>query len=179
MSSEPKRRAVFMDRDGVLIEAIVRDNKPYAATSAEDVRIIAGVREACADLRKQGFLLFLVTNQPDVARGKISRNFVDAVNNGLVAQLGLDGARVCDHDNTDNCPCRKPKPGLITQAAAEFGVDLNASYVIGDRWRDIEAGRRAGCCTVFIDYGYDEPLSSPPDHNAGSLLEAARWICAR
>jgi D-glycero-D-manno-heptose 1,7-bisphosphate phosphatase len=178
VSSTAKRRAVFCDRDGVLIEAIIRNNKPYAATHPEEVRIIDGVRQACAKLKSRGFLLLLVTNQPDVARGKITRAFVDEVNASLVVQLGLDGARVCDHDNVHNCACRKPKPGLMTNAAEEFNIDLPSSIVVGDRWRDIEAGRRAGCRTVFIDYGYDEPLPSPPDHRAASLADAVAWICS-
>jgi D-glycero-D-manno-heptose 1,7-bisphosphate phosphatase len=171
------RRAVFLDRDGVLIEAIVRDNKPYAVTSPDEVQFTRGAAEACAELKRCGFLLVLVTNQPDVARGKISRQFVDDVNDHVVATLGLDLARVCDHDNHHNCNCRKPKPGLITDAAKEFSIELSTSYMVGDRWRDIEAGQNAGCRTVFVDYGYAEDLPSAPDHTAHSLAEAVPFIC--
>lgn len=170
---------MFLDRDGVLIEAQVRDNKPYAAESINDVRVIAGVREACAELKRLGFLLVLVTNQPDVARGRITREFVDEVNRRLLTELGLDAAQVCDHDDADDCACRKPKPGLMIEAAENLSIDLAASFVVGDRWRDIEAGRRAGCRTVFVDHGYDEKLSNPPDHTAPSLSAAMTWLRAQ
>jgi len=170
------RRAVFLDRDGVLIRPIIRDRKPYAATSPQEVHIIDGVPEACAELSRLGFLLILVTNQPDVARGKISRAFVDETNAALAKVLGLDDVQVCDHDNANNCACRKPKPGLMTQAAKKLSIDLACSIAVGDRWRDIEAGRRAGCKTVFIDYGYDEALKEAPDHIASSLPAAVNWI---
>lgn len=170
------RKAVFLDRDGVLIQAIIRNNKPYAAVTHDEVQIIDGVKEACAELSGLGYMLVLVTNQPDVARNKISRRFVDEVNEKLVEALGLDAARVCDHDNADNCPCRKPKAGLMTAAAHEFDIDLAASIMVGDRWRDIEAGMNAGCRTVFIDYGYDEPMNNQPDHIARSLRAAVSWI---
>jgi D-glycero-D-manno-heptose 1,7-bisphosphate phosphatase len=171
-----KRRAVFLDRDGVVIAAIVLDGKPYAATSAEDVSILPGVPEACGQLSALGFLLILTTNQPDIARGKISADFVAQTNAMLQQTLGLDAVRVCPHDNSDGCDCRKPLPGLMTHAAEDFGIDLGASFVVGDRWRDVEAGKNAGCRTVFIDCNYDEALKSPPDHIATSLLDAAAWI---
>jgi len=171
-----QRPAVFLDRDGVLIEAIVWDNKPFAATSPEDVRIIDGAREACAELSSLGFLLVMVTNQPDISRGKISQLFVDQVNADIARKLSLDAVRVCAHDDRDACLCRKPKPGMMIEAGAALNIDLSSSVVVGDRWRDIEAGKRAGCKTVFIDYGYDEPLRSVPDHTTSSLRQAVFWI---
>jgi D-glycero-D-manno-heptose 1,7-bisphosphate phosphatase len=170
------KQAVFLDRDGVLIRAVVRGNKPYAARTMDEVEIIDSAVGACAELSRLGFVLIVVTNQPDVARGKISRAFVDDVNALTIQKLGLDYAYVCDHDNADHCNCRKPKPGLMTRAAAEHGIDLASSIMVGDRWRDIEAGKNAGCKTVFIDYGYDEPLPLPPDHIAPSLAAAVAWI---
>lgn len=170
------RRAVFLDRDGVLIEAVIRDRKPFAATSQADVHVIAGVPEACYTLSELGFLLVMVTNQPDIARGKISRQFVDDTNAALAARLALDAVQVCDHDNADNCACRKPQPGLITSAAKTLSIDLASSIVVGDRWRDIEAGKRAGCKTIFVDYGYDEQRPAAPDHIATSLPAAIGWI---
>jgi D-glycero-D-manno-heptose 1,7-bisphosphate phosphatase len=170
------RPAVFLDRDGVLIEAIVHNRKPYAVTTPDRVRLIAGVPDACAALSQLGFLLVMTTNQPDIARGKISRHFVEETNAGLAERLGLDDVEVCMHDNSDACSCRKPLPGLMTMAAAKLSIDLSASFVVGDRWRDVEAGHRAGCRTIFIDYGYDETLKSLPDHVAPSLLSAVNWI---
>ena len=170
------RRAVFLDRDGVVIAAVVRDNKPHAATTEAEVQLLNGVSQACGDLHAIGFLLILTTNQPDVARKKIDRAFVDDTNAKIAAELGFDAVRVCYHDDADGCDCRKPLPGLLTHAAEDFGIDLKASYVVGDRWRDIEAGNAAGCRTVFIDYGYDERLRSRPNHVAASLAEAVPWI---
>jgi len=174
-----KRRAVFLDRDGVLLRAVVRHNRPYAPTTSEEVQIIDGVPAACSELSRLGFVLILVTNQPEVARGTLSRQFVDETNEFVKKTLGLDEVCVCDHDNADHCDCRKPKPGLITAAAERMSVDLPSSIVVGDRWRDIEAGKRAGCMTVFIDYRYDEKPPERPDHAASSLAAALPWIRAR
>ncbi len=171
-----RRRAIFLDRDGVLIETAVRNRRPYAVTAPQDVRIIDGVTEACRELSRLGFLLVLVTNQPDVARGKISRAFVDETNMALAETIGLDDVEVCDHDDVDDCDCRKPRPGLLMRAAEKLSVDLGSSILVGDRWRDVEAGRNAGCKTVFIDCGYDEKMPEAPDHIAKSLPEAIGWI---
>jgi D-glycero-D-manno-heptose 1,7-bisphosphate phosphatase len=170
------KRAVFLDRDGVLIKAIVKENRPYAVSSLDEVEIIDGAAQACAELSGLGFLLILVTNQPDVARGTISRAFVDQTNKIVCNALMLDDVFVCDHDNANNCHCRKPKPGLMLDVAKKYSLDLASCIVIGDRWRDIEAGRNAGCQTVFIDYGYDEQLKGAPDHICSSLAAAVPWI---
>ena len=170
----PRRRAVFLDRDGVLIETAVRNGKPYAITETEPAILIDGVSEACAKLKEAGFLLVLVTNQPDVARGTTSREFVERTNNTLKRTLGLDDARACCHQASDHCHCRKPKPGLLTDAAGPMAIDLAASIMVGDRWSDIEAGRSAGCKTVLIECRYDEPAAQLPDHVASSLLAAVQ-----
>lgn len=172
------RPAVFLDRDGVLIDTAVRDGKPYAITETEPVTVLDGVLEACTELRAAGFLLVLVTNQPDVARGQTRVDFVERTNADLAAMLGLDDVRVCYHQDSDHCNCRKPKPGLLTRAATEMSVDLSASFMVGDRWRDIEAGRNAGCKTVLIERAYREPRAEAPDHTAHSLLDTVPWIIA-
>jgi len=169
-------RAVFLDRDGVLNRAIIRDGKPYPPRSVEELEILPGVVEAYTRLQKAGFLLIVVTNQPDVARGTQRREVVEEIHEVLQAQLPVDDIRVCYHDDTDDYPCRKPRPGLILEAAREWRVDLAASFLVGDRWKDIEAGRRAGCRTVFIDYNYNEPRPESPDYRADSLAEAVDWI---
>ena len=176
MKPSSQRRAIFLDRDGVLLQPIIRDRKPYAATTPAEVQVLDGVSEACAELSRLGFLLVLITNQPDVARGKTSRRFVDETNEAIARAMGLDDIQVCDHDNFDHCSCRKPKPGLIMQAAEKLSIDLAASIVVGDRWRDIEAGKSAGCRTVFIDYNYNEEIIETPDHIASSLPAALNWI---
>jgi len=140
------------------------------------VEILDGVVEACAKLFELGYLLIMVSNQPDIARGKISRTFVDQTNRRIADSLRLTDFRVCGHDDVDKCLCRKPLPGLITQSATDYHIDLASSIVIGDRWRDVEAGRRAGCKTVFIDHAYDEAVPNAPDHIAASLLASVDWI---
>lgn len=170
------RRAVFLDRDGVLLRAIVRGGRPYPPTTLAEVEVLPGVREACQALQTAGFLLIVVTNQPDVARGTQSRDAVEAINRLLRSQVPVDDIRVCYHDEADGCACRKPNPGLLLEAAQAWQVDLTKSFVVGDRWKDVEAGRRAGCTTILIGAGYGEALPSDPDGRAGSLLDAAAWI---
>ncbi len=170
------RQAVFLDRDGVLNRAIVREGKSYPPASLAELEILPSVAKACAALHKAGFLLVVVTNQPDVARGTQRREVVEEINQALSDQLSLDDVQVCYHDDADRCPCRKPMPGLLLEAARDWQVDLSASFMVGDRWKDIEAGRRAGCKTIFIDYAYAEREPDDPDYRAKSLVEATDWI---
>lgn len=173
------RPGVFLDRDGVLNEAVVRDGKPYPPASIEDLILCQGAKRAVRELRAAGFALVVVTNQPDVARGTTPRSAVDAINDRLRTLLDLDDVLVCAHDDADECNCRKPKPGLISDGARLHMIDLSRSYLVGDRWRDIEAGAAAGCRTALVDRGYDEQSSAvQPDARVGSVLEAARWIIA-
>jgi D-glycero-D-manno-heptose 1,7-bisphosphate phosphatase len=170
------RRAVFLDRDGVLNRAIVRDGRPFPPESPEAFEILPGVAEAVQRLHDAGFLLIVATNQPDVARGTQRREVVEAMNARLLDAMPIDEIRVCYEDG-DDCPRRKPNPGLLLEAAQAHGIDLPASYMVGDRWRDVEAGRRAGCHTVFIDLDYDERRPAPPaDHDATGLPDATDWI---
>ena len=169
------RIAVFLDRDGVISKAIVRDGKPYPPGCLDEFEVLPGVAEACAALRREGFFLLVVTNQPDVARGKQRREVVEAIHAALRDRVPVDDIRVCYHDDADGCECRKPRPGLLMQAAQEWQVDLARSFMVGDRWKDIEAGRGAGCRSVLIDYGYAEKKGAP-DYSARSLSDAADWI---
>jgi D-glycero-D-manno-heptose 1,7-bisphosphate phosphatase len=168
---------VFLDRDGVVNDAEIKDGKPYPPADAASLRIPAGAADTLARLKQHGFLLVVVTNQPDVARGKQTRQAVDEINDRLRCELPLDDVLTCYHDDDDGCDCRKPKPGLILRAAQQYGIDLTRSFMIGDRWRDIDAGANAGCKTILIDVGYRErgPISRP-DYRARSLSEAAEWI---
>ena len=170
------RRAVFFDRDGVLIESVVRNGKPYPVSAASEARIVEGVAQMCRRLADAGFLLVCVTNQPDVARGTTTRQAVEAINRVVAEQTGISDFRVCYHDNIDMCDCRKPKPGLLRQAAAEHDIDLGASFMIGDRWKDTEAGRQAGCTTIFVDYHYDEREQSAPDFRVARVADALQYI---
>jgi D-glycero-D-manno-heptose 1,7-bisphosphate phosphatase len=170
------RPAVFLDRDGVINAAIVRDGKPYSPMSADAVEILPGVAGALVELRRAGYALVVVTNQPDVARGAQTQAAVDAIHARLAAALPLDAIRACYHDDADRCACRKPAPGLLVDAARDLGLDLSASVMVGDRWRDIDAGRAAGCRTVFINHHYAERRPTEFDVELSSLAEAARWI---
>jgi D-glycero-D-manno-heptose 1,7-bisphosphate phosphatase len=174
-----RRRAVFLDRDGVISRAVVRHGKPYPPARVEDLEVLPGVAEALRHLKAAGYLLIVVTNQPDVARGVQSRAAVEAMHARLASILSIDEFRVCYHDDGDACACRKPNPGLLLDAARAHGVDLHASIMVGDRWRDVEAGRRAGCATVFLDHGYAERKPAQPDVVVSSLTEAADWIKSR
>ncbi len=170
------RRAVFLDRDGVINRAVVRDGRPYPPSTLAELEIFPGVSEALARLKAAGFRLIVVTNQPDVARGTQTREQVEALHAVLRAQLPIDEFRVCYHDEADGCECRKPKPGLLLEAACEHEIDLAASYLIGDRWRDVAAGQAAGCTCLFVDYGYVETRPAQPFVRSASTAEAVDWI---
>jgi D-glycero-D-manno-heptose 1,7-bisphosphate phosphatase len=170
-------RAVFLDRDGVLNRAIVRDGKPYPPASLAELQIVEDAAGSLARLKNLGFLLLVVTNQPDVARGTQSLDMVQALHEALRRALPLDDFLVCPHDDRDACRCRKPLPGLLLEAQACYGIDLGRSFLIGDRWRDIDAGRAAGCRTVQLDRHYRERgPSQPPDACAVTLEDAVDWI---
>ena len=173
-------RAVFLDRDGVLNRAVVRDGKPYPPATLRDLEILPDVPRALRDLKAAGFLLLVVTNQPDVARGTQERSEVEAMHAALLAALPIDDFFVCYHDERDGCACRKPKPGMLIDAAAKYGLELAECYLIGDRWRDIDAGHAAGCTTIWIERGYAEKgPARPPAARVQSLAEAAAWILRR
>lgn len=176
MSHKPKR-AVFLDRDGVINRAMVKGGKPYPPSSIKDVEVLPGVPEALERLKEAEFIRICITNQPDVARGKQKREVVEAIHEVLLESLPLDEILVCYHDDSDRCWCRKPLPGLLESAAEFYGIELEKSFMIGDRWRDIEAGYKAGCRTILIKYDYKEKNPSPPpDVEVGSLSEAVEWI---
>jgi D-glycero-D-manno-heptose 1,7-bisphosphate phosphatase len=170
------RRAVFLDRDGVINRAVIRNGKPYPPAGPEEIEILPGVREALDQLKAAGFVLVVVSNQPDVARGKTDHETVEAINTRLAERLPLDDFRVCYHDGSDGCDCRKPKPGMLLAAARDHGIGLSESFMVGDRWRDVGAGQMAGCKTLFIDCGYDERQPDRCDYRVKSLAEAAQII---
>lgn len=177
MGVGPVNKAVFLDRDGVLNEAVIRDGKPFAPATLAELRLVPNAAEAIASLKNAGYLLIVVTNQPDVARGTQSREVVEAMDAAVGAALPIDEFRVCFHDDRDQCACRKPKPGLVLDAAAVHGIDLGQSFLIGDRWRDIDCGYAAGVRTVWIDRGYQERgPEHPADFRCGSLVGAVAWI---
>jgi D-glycero-D-manno-heptose 1,7-bisphosphate phosphatase len=170
------RPAVFLDRDGVLNEAFVRDGVPTPPRSLDEFRVLSGVAEACAELRRAGFVLVVVTNQPDLARGTQTRAEVDRMHERLRSLVPLDEVCVCPHDDCDGCTCRKPQPGLLLGAAARLNLDLARSASVGDRWRDVEAARRAGVRAIFVERRYSEPTPAGADVAVADLPEAAAWI---
>ncbi|HEY3722270.1 MAG TPA: HAD-IIIA family hydrolase [Acidimicrobiia bacterium] len=169
-------RAVFLDRDGVLARSHVHDGVPTPPASVTELEILPGVVDACAQLHRAGFLLVCVTNQPDIARGRARAEDVAAINASISGALGLDDVLTCPHDDADDCACRKPRAGMLREAAARWEIDLRASVMVGDRWRDIEAGREAGCATVFVDHGYAERQPEDPDLVVEGLPAAVTWI---
>ncbi|MBU3606154.1 HAD family hydrolase [Polynucleobacter sp. MWH-Creno-3A4] len=170
------RRAVFLDRDGVINRAIVRDGMPYPPRDLEALEVLPGVPEALKKLHEDSYLLIVVTNQPDVARGTTQKSDVEKINGQLLSQLPLDAIKTCYHDNGDGCLCRKPLPGALIDASEEYQIDLSKSFMVGDRWRDIEAGQSAGCKTFFINHRYTERQPEAPDFIVSSLLEAQKII---
>ncbi|WP_207386961.1 HAD-IIIA family hydrolase [Frankia sp. Cppng1_Ct_nod] len=170
------RPAVFLDRDGVLNEPIVVAGRPFAPLTAEEFILVPGVVEVCERLRRAGFALVVVTNQPEVARGALPPRELARMHAVLRSVAPVEGIYVCPHDDADACPCRKPAPGLALAAADELDLDLAASVVVGDRWRDIEMGHRLGCRTVLVDRGYSETRPVQPSITVRGLPEAVRWI---
>ena len=173
MTTKP---AVFLDRDGVINANLEHNGRPVAPRSLAEFQLLPSVEESVRRLKRRGYLVIVVTNQPDMADGLTPRATVEAMHDIIRAELAVDDIRTCFHNDAAGCDCRKPKPGMILKAAAEHGVDLPRSYVIGDRWRDIEAGRAAGCCTIFIDCGYRQDGPNLPDMVARSLAEATELI---
>ena len=170
------RPAVFLDRDGVLTEAFVRDGVPTPPRTQAEFRVLPGVAEACSGLRQAGFVLVVVTNQPDIARGTQDRAEVDKMNERLCSLVPLDEVCVCPHDEADGCTCRKPQPGLLLDAADRLGLDLVRSVSVGDRWRDVEAALRAGVTAIHINRHYDEQPPVGAHVVVADLPEAAAWI---
>jgi|TARA_B100000959_G_scaffold140580_1_gene147669 D-glycero-D-manno-heptose 1,7-bisphosphate phosphatase len=169
-------KAVFLDRDGVINKAFVKNGLPFSPPSFSELKILPGVKESVKLLSKMNFVSLIVTNQPDVSRGKIEKNTVIKMNDYLKDEIKLDDIFVCYHDDHDHCKCRKPKPGLLFDASKKWSIDFKNSYLVGDRWRDIEAGNSAGCKTIFIDYNYNEKKPRNPDFITDSLLNAVHLI---
>jgi D-glycero-D-manno-heptose 1,7-bisphosphate phosphatase len=171
------RDAVFLDRDGVINLSVIKEGKPYPPVFLSDLVLYPGVVEACQALKQAGFLLIIATNQPDVGRGTQSREVVEAMHEQLREWLPIDHVAVCyDSGQGAFSPFYKPAPGMLLQAAQDFGIDLGNSYMIGDRWRDIDCGHAAGCKTIFIDRGYVEKLRQDPDYRVHDLGEATEII---
>ena len=177
---EIKKRAVFLDRDGVLNPPVVRNGRPFPPAQVDAFELYPDAISACARLKAAGFLLVVVTNQPDVGRGTQTREMVEAIHAKLRAGIpSLDAIEVCFHAGAaqgEPCECRKPGPGMLLRAAAALGIDLRESFLIGDRWRDVDCAHAAGCRAVFIDHGYREALRQTPEFTVSNLSDAVAAI---
>ena len=170
------KKAVFLDRDGVINKAFIKNGLPESPNSLSELEILPGVKESISRLKKLNFICLVVTNQPDVQRGKIKKNTIIKMNNFLKKKIELDDIFVCYHDDQDNCNSRKPKPGLLLQARKKWNVDFKKSFIVGDRWRDIQAGKKVGCKTIFLDYKYKDIKPKNPDFVTDTLLNATYII---
>lgn len=170
------KKAVFLDRDGVLTRALVREGKGYAPRTLDEFEILPDAEEACGMLKKAGFMLIVVTNQPDVGRGLVALEVIEEMHRRLQQALPLDKILSCTDASETPGPRRKPAPGMLLEAAANWNIDFQLSFIVGDRKSDLEAGGAVGCRGIFIDRNYAEPKPSRPAATCGSLLEAARWI---
>jgi len=167
-------RAVFLDRDGVLNKIVWREGKAASPRSLGELVIEPDAPAALAALKGAGFKLFVVTNQPDVRRGLMSKAVLDDIHQTLRNALHVDGVSVCEHDNADNCACRKPRPGMLLDLARRHNLDLAASIMVGDQDRDITCGHAAGCATVLLARGYNSGVGA--DYVVETLSQAVDVI---
>jgi D-glycero-D-manno-heptose 1,7-bisphosphate phosphatase len=172
-----KRRAVFLDRDGVLNKAIIRNGQAYSPRSKEEFILVDGVVDAVAALRSTNFKIFIVTNQPDIARGLLAQADLDWMTEQILSHINVDEILVCPHDDHHGCVCRKPAPGMLIECSRKWRIDLQSSYMVGDGWKDMEAGKKAGCKCILIDAEYNKGVSA--DWRANSLVEAIKIILKR
>jgi D-glycero-D-manno-heptose 1,7-bisphosphate phosphatase len=176
MMIDSLQSGVFLDRDGVLNRAFVRDGVTHPPAHVGEFELLAGVPDAVRRLHSAGFSLVVVTNQPDVARGLQTREGVEMIHERLRAELPMLEVLACYHDNGEDCACRKPRPGMLLEAARRWRIDLRRSFLVGDRWSDVVAGQAAGCCTLLVETPYSGRERCQPDRCVRDLAEAAEWI---
>ena len=177
VKSSKRGPAVFFDRDGVINKVILRDDKPFSPRKLEEFIFNDGIQDIVSRLKANGYRAIVISNQPDLARGHITQETLDLMTERVKQEIPFDDVFICPHDDGDQCACRKPKPGMILEAAKKWKIDLRASYVIGDTWKDMEAGKTAGCTTVLLDAVYNQNV--PSDFRLKSLAEAAAVILTR
>lgn len=170
------RPAVFLDRDGVINRSLVVDGKPYAPRRLKDFRLLPRAAVAVRMLKDAGFVVVVVTNQPDIGNGLVDPTVVEAMNARLGQSMPVDEIKVCPHRQNEGCTCRKPRSGMLLEAVTQHGIDLSASYMVGDRNGDILAGQGAGCYTLLVRRAHLEVVTARPDWRVRSLSEAVRVI---
>lgn len=168
--------AVFLDRDGVISRTFIRNAKPYAPRRLEEFKLMPNARQSVMQLKQAGFIVIVVTNQPDVGNGLVTLEVVESMHYKLLERTRVNDVFLCPHRQDEGCNCRKPKPGMFFDASAKHGIDLSKSFMVGDRASDIEAGKKAGCRTIFIDRHYAEPLPLSPEVSVTSLQQAVKYI---
>ncbi len=170
-----KNMAVFLDRDGVINEIVFHDSdKPSSPWRFEEFRLVPGIKKPLEELSSMGFYLFIVSNQPDQSRGYIEAGTTEKINKTIYDSLPIDDIATCPHDDRHNCSCRKPKPGMLLDLSKKWDIDLKRSFLIGDNWKDMEAGKAAGCVTLLLDKPYNQAVKA--DHRVETLEDAVEII---
>jgi D-glycero-D-manno-heptose 1,7-bisphosphate phosphatase len=170
-------KAVFLDRDGVLNRVIIRHGKAFSPKSREEFVLADGAAAAVAALRDAGFKVIVVTNQPDIARGELARADLDWMTEKLLTDTSVEEVLVCPHDDHHTCSCRKPRPGMLLESAGKWNIALSRSYIIGDGWKDMQAGKNAGCSCILIDTEYNQGVAA--DGHASCLRDAVKHILSK
>ena len=166
---------MFLDRDGVINEVVFRGReKPIAPWKLEEFKLIPGIKEPLGELSRIGYHLFVVSNQPDIAKGYIDTSTIEMMNEIILETLPIHDIMICPHDDGHNCNCRKPKPSMLLDLSKKWGIDLKKSFLIGDNWKDIEAGRAAGCRAILLDKPYNKSIGA--DHRVENLDFAVKLI---
>lgn len=168
---------VFLDRDGVLVREIVVDGVARAPLRLEDFRILDEAPAQVDRLHRAGLRCIVFTNQPEVAKGLLRLDTLEEMHRRLCEATLVDEVAVCPHHDSDDCACRKPRPGMLLEAARGAKIDLGESFVVGDRWRDIDAGRAVGCYSILIERPYS--ACSTADARVSKLSSAVDVILAR
>ena len=170
-----KNKAIFFDRDGILIKAPIIKKKPKSIKTLNELKFTKNIKKICK-FYKKNFLLIMITNQPDVARGKVKKEVIENINNFIKSKLLIDEIFTCYHDNHDQCECRKPKPGAFFVLAKKYNIDITRSIMVGDRAKDIEAAKNANIPSIFIDYGYNEMKPTEQKYTIKSATELLRCL---
>jgi len=168
------KRAIFLDRDGVINKAILKEGKPSSPKRFERFEFLEGVREVLEKFRREGFLNIIITNQPDIKRGLMKWETLEKMHRLIKEDLPIDDIFVCPHDDIDSCQCRKPRSGMLLEAAKRWDIDLKGSFLVGDQSKDMEAGKNAGCITIIIDYLYNR--EAEPDFRVNDLQSAMKIV---
>ena len=169
-------KAIFLDRDGVINKSIIANGKPYAPLLFEDFVFYEDTKKAIVVIQSLDYKTIIVTNQPEINKGNLNHEELKRMNDRIYNELKIDDIFVCEHTSEEDCDCRKPKPGMILNASKKHNIDLSQSFLIGDRYKDIESAHAAGCNSIFIDRKYSEKFPNKQIKSVSSFYEAAIFI---